>query len=149
MRRKLIMGLGTVGAALLLVAAGVWAGGLLASGGAGERVDGPPPAESTSTTALTSTVVGLEEAASAALARRAPGLSAACWDPSPAPQPLTFSVDLSFAADGTQAAIGISEPRAEGAPAIGQCLRSQAISLTIDPPGRPVRTQIPLVLPQP
>ncbi|NUO47893.1 MAG: hypothetical protein HOV80_03455 [Polyangiaceae bacterium] len=74
-----------------------------------------------------------------------------CWNPSaktdPEPKSVTYTLELTFDAEGKQIARGLSEPRGASRPAVPQCLQTELPNLTIDPPGVSVAFKVELTLP--
>lgn len=71
----------------------------------------------------------------------------ACWKSGDA-EGADFSVNASFDAGGKLLAMGISDVRGPGAAGgVGQCLRQQAIALSVENPGQSVSVDVPLHLP--
>jgi len=60
-----------------------------------------------------------------------------CWKPAlthnPTPSRSRYAVNVSFDAAGRQVILGISELRGESRPDVGQCLRQQVLSLSVEP----------------
>jgi hypothetical protein len=75
-----------------------------------------------------------------------------CWRPAlsrePQPSRSSYMVDVTFAADGTTLAMGLSEFRERPSrPDVAQCVRTSGALLRIPPPGAGFRIELPLEFP--
>lgn len=74
-----------------------------------------------------------------------------CWAPAakanPEPALARYSFNVTFDAEGTEIARGISDVRGFERPDVGQCLRQQPLGLRIPPPGVSVMVDVPFTLP--
>lgn len=75
-----------------------------------------------------------------------------CWRPAlsrePEPSRSSYMVDVTFAADGTTLAMGLSELRERPSRAdVAQCVRTSGVALRIPPPGAGFRIELPLEFP--
>jgi hypothetical protein len=88
--------------------------------------------------------------AQAALDEQRPGLVKACWTPPAAGEPaaILLTYDVTFAADGSVLALGISEQRDAYRTSVAECVRRQPRpALPVDPPGVGVRVVLGLPMP--
>lgn len=77
-------------------------------------------------------------------------LRKACWKNTGGATSADFMVNASFGADGKLLGMGISDVRGPGdgdTTGVGQCLRQQAIALSVEEPGQGVSVDVPLHLP--
>lgn len=74
-----------------------------------------------------------------------------CWAPAakanPEPALARYSFNVTFNAEGTEIARGISDVRGFERPDVGQCLRQRSLGLRIPPPGVNVMVDVPFTLP--
>ncbi len=74
-----------------------------------------------------------------------------CWKPSagvqPEPTSATYTLDLTFDAEGKQLGRGLTEPRRASRPDVPQCLQRELPNLVIDAPSVPVAFKVELTLP--
>lgn len=88
--------------------------------------------------------------AQAALDALRPGLVKTCWTPPLAGEPaaILLTYDITFAADGSILALGISEQQEAYRTSVAECVRRQPRPrLPIDPPGEGVRVVLGLPMP--
>lgn len=75
-----------------------------------------------------------------------------CWKPAisrdPKPAQSSYTIEMTFNAEGIEIARAISELRAkESRPDVAECLRQQSIGMRIEPPGSSIALTLPLVFP--
>jgi hypothetical protein len=88
--------------------------------------------------------------AQAALDLLRPGLVKACWTPPGEGEPaaILLTYDVTFGADGTILALGVSEQREAYRSSVAECIRQQPRpKLPVDPPGESVRVILGLPMP--
>jgi hypothetical protein len=82
----------------------------------------------------------------AALAYHRPELVSRCYPPGER-TPTSFMLNVTFDAQGSQLALGIEELPGTSTTAISNCIANHLPTLTVPPPGRQTRVEIPLQLP--
>lgn len=76
-----------------------------------------------------------------------PNIAARCWKPTAPNDAAQVALDLAFAADGSQIALGIIQDRGAKHPELARCITELGLQLRIPPPGRPAHARVLLALP--